>query len=230
MRRLWIIALLLMLTGCGTETVETPEETALTVETAGLADGRILRAETAVVPGRADGSYDLTVTVYEAADLSAPVQVIQDTVGWPTAAARWSDANFDGWPDLFYTTHTTVRNDYAAWWLWDTGAGRFEKSEALSGLAMFPDEESGRLTQWEEWTIQTYAYRIYGWQGDQLVCLREIKKNWAEEGSQSLACTVTDDPMGTAQVVWQSRCMAGTEEEPALDAELQRWMDYDHKG
>lgn len=42
--------------------------------------------------------------------------------------------------------------------------------------------------------------------------------------------TVTDDPMGAARVVWQTRCMVGAGEEAELNAALDRYMDYGDKG
>lgn len=61
-------------------------------------------------------------------------------------------------------------------------------------------------------------------------CLRELKKDWEEDGSMTLACTVTNGPMGAARVVWQARCMSGAGEEAEPDAELERYMDCDDKG
>lgn len=46
----------------------------------------------------------------------------------------------------------------------------------------------------------------------------------------TLLYTVTDDPMGAARVVWQTRCMVGAGEEAELNAELERYMDCDYKG
>lgn len=109
------------------------------------------------------------------------------------------------------------------------GGGALWKSEALSGLSMYPDAEKRRLVQFEDWTAQTYARRIYAWQAGELACLRELKKDWAEDGSMTLVYTVTDGSMGAARVVWQARCTAGTEE-AELDAELERYIDCDDKG
>lgn len=182
------------------------------------------------VPGGEDGTWDLTVTLYDTADLTAPVQVLRETIPWSTDSVHWQDANFDGYPDLSYTTYVTFHNIYEAWWLWDPEAERFERSEALSGLGMYPHAEKRQLVQYEDWTLQTYARRIYAWQDGELVCLREIKKDRAEDGSMVFIYTVTDDPMGAARVVWQTRCMVGTGEEAELDAELDRYMDCDDKG
>ena len=182
------------------------------------------------VPGGEDGTWDLTVTLYDTADLTAPVQVLRETIPWSTDSVHWQDANFDGYPDLSYTTYVTVHNAYEAWWLWDPETERFERSEALSGLGMYPDAEKRQLRQYEDWTLQTYAHRIYAWQDGELVCLWEIKKDRAEDGSMVFTYTVTDDPMGAARVVWQTRCMVGAGEEAELNAELDRYMDYDDKG
>lgn len=183
------------------------------------------------VPNTEAGTWDLTVTLYDTADLTAPVQTLRETIAWDTSSVLWMDANFDGYPDLSYTTYVTLRNGYETWWLWDPATGRFERSEALSGLAMFPDEKSKRLTQWEEWTSQTYARRIYEWQGGELVCLREIKKDWAEDVIMVFACTVTDDPDGEAKIVYEAVCPADDETRGTeMDQMLERYMDYDHKG
>lgn len=182
------------------------------------------------VPNTEEGTWDLTVTLYDTVDLAAPAQVLKETIPWSTCSVRWQDANFDGCPDLSYTTRTSVRNGYESWWLWDPEAERFERSEALSGLGMCPDAEKQQLVQFEDWTSQTYARRIYEWQDGELVCLRQVKKDWTEDGSMAFIYTVTDDPMGAAQVVWQSWCMVDAEEETDLDAELERYMDCDHKG
>lgn len=77
------------------------------------------------VPGGENGTWDLTVTLYDTADLTAPVQVLQETVSGDAGSVRWQDADFDGHPDLCCTTSATVRSTYETWWLRDPAAGRF---------------------------------------------------------------------------------------------------------
>lgn len=123
-----------------------------------------------------DGTCDWTVTLYDTADLTTPIQKIEDTIGWLTDSVRWQDANFDGYPDFSYTTSTTVRNDYDAWWLWNPVKKRFEKSEVLSALSdVAVDKESCQITSWNEKTMQEYTCEVYDWQKDTLVCLRRLE-------------------------------------------------------
>lgn len=227
MQRVWILALALLLTACGAE--ERPaEKAAMPPETAAeavMGDGRTFFAVTERTPAAEAGTYDLTVRVYDAADPDTPVQVIGDVIAWETDSIRWQDANFDGYPDICYTTHTTVRNAYAAWWLWDPCGGQFVRSDAMSGLAMYPDKDVGLLFRREEGTSQTYACRIYEWRDGELVCLREVKKAWAEP--PYLQATVTDDPDGAAQVLYQEKyLMDDTEMDVQADAILERYTAY----
>lgn len=140
------------------------------------------------------------IQVWDPADLSAPLQTMEQTLETPYffGVSEVADANFDGYPDFGCLYFMGNQPTYWNYWLWDPEAGEFVEEPALAEVCAPEFDAAGQVVR--SYTRGGYAglvgtHAFYRWEEGELVCVRRTDSSvipGATEEQDRVLLTVED--------------------------------------
>lgn len=119
-----------------------------------------------------DGYYHYTLSVWDKADLTTPIQTFEETE-WELGGGELMDANFDGYTDFLYVWNMMSMNWPFSLYIWDEEQGQFIFETTFSGRGVSVDKETQTIACSVHYTGYAGADEIYHWENGELVCFRK---------------------------------------------------------
>jgi len=167
-----------------------------------------------------------TVSVWDPADLSAPIQVM-DGKGF-CHRHEFMDANFDGYMDVWYTQALSATNTNYALWVWDEVEKQFIDSGTFTSWDLRLDEEDKTLYNYAKGGSGCSSSAFYRWENGEMVEIRTIEV-WIQgclpEASREFV--VEDRIDGEMVEVYRESLPAYSD---LLSEEAQKWYRLDYHG
>lgn len=166
-----------------------------------------------------------TFSVWSKDDLTAPIQQIKAN---SYGVFHWSevvDANFDGYMDFGYMYAMGNQPRYWHYWIWDEEQGQFAAEPGFDNISdpQF-DEKMKVISGYARSSAASGTATFHRWEGNRLVCIREVEVCYPEEESRDLV--VRDRVNG--ELVEVFRKTFGPSED--IYAEAVKWYDLTYHG
>ena len=164
--------------------------------------------------------YTSAFSVWDTSDLTKPIQTMVQE-GVTTHTHKLFDANFDSYMDFCYTQYKGAKNENYSLYIWDEEQGRFSFVEGFLG-SPGTNTKNKTFDNWSNGGGASASDRIFRWENDKLVCVREVMLGASEENGQELV--VRDLVNGEMAEVFRETFPVS-----AYDAS-ELWSDLDYHG
>lgn len=128
--------------------------------------------------------YTSTFSVWDTSDLTKPIQTMVQE-GVTTHTHKLLDANFDGCMDFCYTQYQGAKNENYCLYIWDEEQGRFSFVESFLG-SPGTNIKNKTFDNWSNGGGGAATDKIYLWESNELVCVREVMLGYPDENGQEL--------------------------------------------
>lgn len=127
------------------------------------------------------GEEEFYFSVWTTDNLDEPIQRM--TAEGPERLHHYylMDANFDGYPDFCYSYALAAANARYEMWVWDEEQGQFVGTGQLVGMGLIVDEEAQSLSHWVHGSAASGHWEYFRWENGELICFRREEITYPDE-------------------------------------------------
>lgn len=167
-----------------------------------------------------------TVSVWDASDLTAPIQTMEEEGAAPHRR-ELLDANFDGYMDFTYIWASGAKNNDFGLYIWNEEKGRFLSGGNFLGH-LEVDEEKKAVLNHSNGAGSSGTTEIFRWEDGKLSCVRQIEIHYPETKGENITQLLTVEEYVNGEWTEIGRETCGAETDIYDKASL--WYDLDYHG
>lgn len=167
-----------------------------------------------------------TVSVWDASDLTAPIQTMEEEGAAPHRR-ELLDANFDGYMDFTYIWASGAKNNDFGLYIWNEEEGRFLSGGNFLGH-LEVDEEKKAVLNHSNGAGSSGTTEIFRWEDGKLSCVRQIEIHYPETKGENITQLLTVEEYVNGEwteIGWET-CGAETN----IYDKASLWYDLDYRG